>query len=609
MSESFRPPRFLERAELDSFAARARLDVHSGSTLEETGRDGFARSQSLVLRGLEGLRLAARLYALEDDEAALTPVVWGAWALERKVFELDLPTSLEDVLADAVTACGPRLSEIPGLAERLASASRAEVRRALATALPESARGILSVLADDVDPTVRKAACDRLGEDPSGRALPGPTEGHRERELEAARAVLMGSPYAVVGRPERAVRALARLDDMLAVACWERLLLLDVLHGKAIGAWSRALVLRRGGGDAFARVGRRWVGLGRPLLLDGAVKALLRLPKTTRRDVTSALLTALASGGSDVAQDDRPLAAAMVKLGASAADARRILESILGTTVDLAATTPAIAGYGGGFSARAALSELLGGLVVRGRLPRAERRALVDARRRDRPGRWAHVANEVYAALGADPVMRRRAWEELRALARADAPTADGRRRELVVAILEHRDPARDGTRASLVARLFTQPENRPVLIAFDDSAVRRATKELLRGALDARATAALLHRLERSAVPEDVRAASRAVRDRALEEGDADVVFGDVARWIAPGPSWDTSDLAFVRRALEAALDPAARRARIQGVVVAIASVHAPESDALLDEIRARANDAQKRMVESTVAWARDVG
>lgn len=235
MRSSWVPPELLDPTELERFAARARLEAHSGSMNEDGGRGAFDRSHALVVRGLRALRLAAELHALrKDGESALMPVVWGAWTLTRRVFELGHHRGVDPVLVDAVAACGPRLLEIPGLAERIAGSPKAAVRRALARALPASARAIFHALTRDTDPETRAVAAERLGASADDHAFPASTEGHAEAALARARAVLTASAYETVRHPRRAVAAFARLSDALAVACWERLLSLEELYAEPI---------------------------------------------------------------------------------------------------------------------------------------------------------------------------------------------------------------------------------------------------------------------------------------------------------------------------------------------------------------------------------------
>ena len=151
MTES-RIERLLDEEELARLAERARLDVHDGVRGEtrpagvevddEEEHAAHGREHARFVRGLTGLRCAAGMYAVRRDARGLTPVVWGTWALHAGRFDPYLFP--ERSIAAAVKSVGPRVLDVPGLAERLAGSSAAVVRRALAGALPAESRRALA---------------------------------------------------------------------------------------------------------------------------------------------------------------------------------------------------------------------------------------------------------------------------------------------------------------------------------------------------------------------------------------------------------------------------------------------------------------------------------
>src|SRR5690606_10045886 len=126
---------------------------------DREAREMFEREHARLVRGLCGLRVAARAYALARDPEGLRPIVWGTWGVAN-ARPLDTPVDSEQRIATAVLSAGPRLLEVPGLAERLASSDSCDVRYALARALPEgpASEPLLRALAHDADTDVREAA-------------------------------------------------------------------------------------------------------------------------------------------------------------------------------------------------------------------------------------------------------------------------------------------------------------------------------------------------------------------------------------------------------------------------------------------------------------------
>lgn len=177
------------------------------------------------MRGLAGLRVAARCHGLARDPAALRPIVWGAWALCAD-HGLETYVHSADRIAAAVRSVGSRLFEVPGLAEALANSPLSADRRALVEALPEgpASEGLLCALAADDDAfEVRSAARKKLkDDDPWGGAFPISPEGHADDVLQAARRVLELPSFQL--EVDDVADAFAPLQDALAVACWVRVL-------------------------------------------------------------------------------------------------------------------------------------------------------------------------------------------------------------------------------------------------------------------------------------------------------------------------------------------------------------------------------------------------
>lgn len=171
MDERLKPAaELLTPEELARLSERARLDAQTGvrGRRRRAGEDLDDAAEELeqeqqyacFARGLTGLRYAARAYALRNEAAGLSPVVWGCWAASDDQWESH--RAPDQMIAEAVASAGERVLEVPGLAERLARSPLPAVRLALAKALPASCASILAALAGDRDPGVRAAASKKV---------------------------------------------------------------------------------------------------------------------------------------------------------------------------------------------------------------------------------------------------------------------------------------------------------------------------------------------------------------------------------------------------------------------------------------------------------------
>jgi hypothetical protein len=596
----------LDPDELARLAERARLDAHTGivgapvsdddDDDDEAWETQSNRDFALARRGVTGLRFAARAYAANLDEAGLMPAVWGGWVIGKKRYEFD--TSIELELGGAVRACAARILEVPGLDSRLARSRRGYVRGAPAAALPRERLDVLSALARDPEPSVRDAARKKLGDD-APAFFPAPVDGIPEAALARARAVLAMPTYMLHPKPRRAVAALAALPDRAAVACWELLLSVDVTWKRPASTWIPRLVARPGGDAALVRLLERWAGRGSGASMHTWLGGVKRLPASRRKEAFDALVDRFRELESDDARAAVPqrfrrdLASCAVAIAPDRGDARALLETVLGSRIEDAAR-----GSDAHDSSAWRLSEILLSWPL-GRV----RGALRRAQREGRPGRWRRVSYEVFEALGPDPVLRRRALREL------DSKDPE-KRRVAVLLLLKHRDPEKDGTEAALARRLFARPELRLAVLRHAIGIDGLARRHLLADRLTAEEAAIVLANSTEQQIDDRHWAAARRARDAALDgapEERARVFEQCVGGLVRPGRSWDPSDLAFVRAAVDHALSSEAAAPALERIVLAICKVDGAESSALLRDIEARATSAEaKAAVSSATALRR---
>ena len=591
MNELLRPiAELLDDEELATLVERARLDAQTGvkgipGADEDDGEDEREhdlrdREHSLFLRGLVGLRFAARAYALKKDPAGLRPIVWGSWALTAERFDMQL-TPVE-MIAGAVERVGPRLREIPGLAERLARSPSAWVRRALARALPSSEEGILRALAQDDDPEVRETARAKVGAlDEWGGAFPIAPDGHAREVLEAAREVLDAQPYDLGRDAERAVVAFAPLSDALAIACWERLLSREPTSVEAVSTWIARLLERPGGGAALARITVRWKERGRTPTHAPWLDAAAALDEGIRARASEELLARLRQEANESIRKE--LAEAVKVLAPAQGDARGLLETLLGASIEDAAGAPS---EGDAVTAMH-LSEVLARWPLE-----AVAEALVEARRAGRPGAWDRVTNPVWSRLGPDPVLRERA--------RADLASDDVKVRRRAVSVLlgEHRDE----DAGDLARELYRDRELRSAVLSYAPMAVMtEARRDLERGELGLSETITVLSCTPAEEQTDAMWAAARTTRDAALAGAPKERhrALSEVEVLARGGDAWDPSDLAFVREAIELALADEREAWLFASIVPALERVDAPESEALLDELDARASEEAKEYID----------
>ena len=598
MNELLRPiAELLDDEELATLVERARLDAQTGVegipvSEEDDLDDDFddedereeavhAREHSLFLRGVVGLRFAARAYTLKKDPAGLRPIVWGSWALTAERFDMHL-TPVE-MIAGAVERVGPRLREVPGLAVRLARSPSAWVRRALARALPASEEGILRALAQDDDPEVRETAQAKVGAlDEWGGAFPIAPDGHAREVLEAAREVLDAPPHELGRDAERAVAAFAPLSDALAIACWERLLSREPTSVEAVSTWIARLLERPGGGSALARITARWKERERTPTHEPWLTGAKALDETIRARASEELLARLREEASESIRKE--LAEAVKVLAPAQGDARALLETILGAPIDDAAGAPS----DGDAVTAMHLSDVLARWPLEPVLD-----ALIEARRAGRPGAWARVTHPVWSRLGPDPVLRERARAEL-----ASSDDVQVRRRAVSVLLGEHRGEDAD----DLARELYRDRELRSAVLSYAPKVViGEARRDLERGELGLFETIAVLSRTPAEEQTDAMWAAARATRDAALAGAakERDRALSSVGVLARAGDAWDPSDLAFVREAVELALADDEETWLLSSIVQVLERVDTPESEALLDELDARASEEAKEYID----------
>ena len=588
--------------ELARLAERARLDVHAGvkgepvkkGTKRTHQEDEAAskREHARRVRGLAGLRVAARSYALERNPLGLTPVVWGTWGVHAAGDIFETHVDSEERIATAVTSVGARVLEVPGLAERLAGSTLRGVRLALAKTLPESSEPLLRALGDDDDPEVRKAARAKLGGDGDrwGGAFPIPPDGHPDEVLEAARRVLDKRAYD--RKVDEAVQAFAPLSDALAVVCWERVLAPYRIGEEQHRAWLACLLERPGGGAALARLLALWNRNGHFI---GRGITVAPLSEEVRARVFVDLLAALrerereerASEG-ELAQPHlrKHLAKVAVQLAPEAGDARALLEVILGCPIVRASEEPAPEGFD---HPALTLSELLG----RWPLDEGLRAELVAARRAGRPGRWKRVSQAVWDGLGPDPVLREKARAEL------DDDSESVRAAAVRALLGPLHDPSEDGELEAVARELYRRPALRGTVLWTVDALLADARRDLDAGALDLAGAIVLLQRTPPEEQTDALWSAVRALRDRAMSDPEhpswRDIQLSQ--RLIRPG-EWEPSDLAYARAILERAFTVPKAEGHLAFLIGILERKPGEESAAMLRDIDERATTDRLREV-----------
>ena len=588
------PVSFFTPDELARLAERARLDVQAGVKGEpvkkgekRTDREEEAaakREHARRVRGLAGLRVAARCYALERDPRGLTPIVWGAWGVHAAGDIFQTHVDSEERIATAVASVGARVLEVPGLAERLAGSTLPAVRRALAQALPDSSEPILRALAQDDDPEVRRAARAKLGDDDRwGGAFPIAPDGHPDEVLEAARRVLDKKAY--TREVDEAVQAFAPLSDALAVACWERVLAPYRIGKEQHRAWLACLCERPGGGAALTRLLALWDRDGHYI---GQGITVAPLSEEVRARVFAVLLAAVrereqeeraSEGAPEQPYLRQHLATVAVQLAPEAGDARALLETILGCPIERASAEPASEGFD---HAAHTLSKLLGSWP----LDEALRAELVAARRAGVPGRWKRVTRTVFDGLGPDPVLREKA--------RADLDDENESVRSAAVASLlgPLHDPSEDGDLEAVARALYQRPALRRAVISRAPSMLPDARRDLLAGALDLETALTLFNNLPDEEQTDPEWAALRRLRDRALANPEDTSAFTPIAlqSLIRDGDEWEATDLAYARIIAERALTVAGKAGYLGFLIGILERKPGEESAALLREIDERA-------------------
>ena len=604
----------LEPEELARLAERARLDVQGAingepvkegvklSDREEEAR--FERDHARLVRGLSGLRVAARAYALARDPEGLRPIVWGTWGVAN-ARPFDTHVDSERRIATAVLSAGARLLEVPGLAERLASSDSCDVRYALARALPEgpTSEPLLRALAQDGDTDVREAAAERIGPvDRWGGAFPIPPDDHPDEVLAPVHRVLALRRYAQSRVPEEVVSAFAPLSDALAVACWERVLSPDHLGGDVLREWLAPLLERPGGGAALGRLVVLWESRGRAAVTSRTLDlARERLSEDARARAFAELLGAVRE--QEIAEREgrksgRYLRRYMVEHAVAIApeepDARVVLEAILGVPIEAASREPGEDDYA---------TDALAPLLARARLDDGLRNALVEARRAGKPGRWARIGREAWSALGPDPALRAKAWRDI------EDPEAEVRE-EAVGALLGAHHDAADGAVDELARRLYERPALRAAVLRRHDELLAEAREDLVRGALDLDAAAVVLAKTPRAEETDAMWEAARALRERAIGDPTSDewassAYFFALVRETEEGP--DPRDLPYIRAVVERALTVEGESMMLRFASEKLARMAGEESTALAREIDERATtEEQRRQVRVGREYAR---
>lgn len=525
-----------------------------------------------VTRGLVGLRFCAAVYGSAGRAEGLVAASFAGWAIHSSAMDVER-YDFGGALAASVKSCAPRLAEVPGLAERLATSTYTSVRIALAQVLPKTEVGVLQALARDAHRDVREAANKRLDASLRTDAFPISTEGHDEAVLAKARFILELPTYHYGKHGAEALLAMQPLSDALAVAVWERLLRAGHVGGAQFWPWLGALLERPGGEHAFVRMLIEWNRTDEAFFVARNFEKVGELSAAARKRTLDALLLAMKSAPSEGYLGSQ-IAQCASRLVTPDYDAMKLLEAVLGVPVEKAAETEEDYRYPSHEFAKP-----LATMPMRGPLRATLTAALHDGKR----GRWKHVPQAVWLRLGADPLIRAQARESL---ATADASKRFG----LVSTLLQHRIAKLDGTEAKLVESLYADADLRPALIRLTKSGKALARRSLLRGELSIEAISELVPRGiegKTATSPQSKRlwAAVRKARDAALSEK----VDFDLLALIRPGESFDPNDLALAKRGCAALLVNEPHQGNVPGFLNALAAVRSEDARAMRAELAER--------------------
>jgi hypothetical protein len=428
----------------------------------------------------------------------------------------------------------------------LAFADRREsaLRAALAEALPPVAAALptLEKLARDTTSDVRNPARATLAKlrelpwwtglfasDPLARLSPEDAE-RAKPDLEAAASILSQPGYEQNDRVDELAAIVRRLPAPLGVELAEHMLggVEQALNrGAEIGT---ALLELAGGPEAVYRAVSRWTESreARDVHRGGyAVTAMLELVPEERRAAACVALGALAAKappGEAHRGYESPayvVAQAVHRKWPKGADVAPLLDLVLSSE------PPA---EGDDFRADWAMRELAGPIGDERAATSGVLERLVEAYLAGEPGRFAAVPCAKAVEHAPLPVLRAAAE---RALASEDDPLATWGLRQILG---RAHDPARDGARAPLVARLWDDPRSRRLMMGAYDLevlALAQLRAALRAGALDfegAVDTLRIVGRLygglaDTDAVPRAVRAAHRGTPDPDPLEGLEDVL------------------------------------------------------------------------------------
>ena len=536
-------------------------DFHGGPTQQAD----YSRS----MRGLVGLRFCAAVYGSAGRAEGLVAASFAGWALHTAPWGNET-LDVASALAAAVKSCAPRITEVPGLAERLATSTYTSVRIALAQALPKSEVGVLQALARDANRDVREAANKRLDASLRSDAFPISTEGHDEAVLAKARHILELATHQYGKHAADALDAMQPLSDKLAIAVWERLLLAGHVSGAQFWLWLGALLERPGGEHAFVRLLAQWYRTEDSYYVAYNFEKIGEVSTAARKRTANALLLALKNApnegylGSQIAQ-------CASRLVTPRYDRMKLLEAVLGVPIEQAAETKPDYRYPSHEFAKP-----LAKMPMRGPLREVLTAALHDGKR----GRWKHVPQAVWVRLGADPLIRAQARESL-------ATVEASKRYELVATLLQHRIAKLDGTKTKLVEDLYANADLRPALIRLTKLGKALARRSLLRGELSIEAICELVPRgIEgrTAASPQSKRLweAVRKARDAAL----AEAFTFDLCALIRPGDSFDASDLPVAQRGCAALMGNDPRGGNVAAFLNALAGVQSEDSREMRDEL-----------------------
>jgi hypothetical protein len=468
-----RPPYGAVSAEELSEIARRAHEALSFSDEEEQeyGHDVSNR----VIAAINALRFVAAAAPIFGATHLLPTLTRATTAVSGQGFE---SLRMEDLLAQGLERSIRGFTEVTPALVALAREPKAEFRASLARSLrpfDDDARRLLSGLASDPVPEVRRPARARLGEVVAlpewwGLFQDDPFEGLADDRAEALSGALARA-YEIWNRPryrlppaEELVAVMVALPDQVALPLLEHILLREDLNAHQIDALVQQILLRPGSEEALARLCRGWPGIDPGLRRQEQVVALRdQISAELRERLCRLLLAFLAE---DQPEGDRPgrrdprtceehaAAKLLEALWPAELSPRPVLELSLGCPLEEASETPVRA------DRRYAYRDL-DALFRRSDLNLAPILPLVlEARSAGYPGAWGATPHSLKNRV--DQIAA--PWTRERALELLEGGTADEQQGAMFYLVGKGHDPETDPSVGELLVRFYRNPATRASL-------------------------------------------------------------------------------------------------------------------------------------------------